>query len=292
MFTQFIKNLWGGDQDKEQAPVSSREQVYTDVTILLDRSASMASMQSAVVEGFNSYVKKMRENPGDNKWSLVQFDDPSSARGAGESFPSVTFSQCNEREIPLLCKPPSAWGRPYLCNGVVAYQTPNEPLASGYIPFIPRGRTALVDAMYQTVESIEARLSGQTNIRPVVMVITDGEENLSREHSSEDLREIVARTQAKGFEYIYLGANQDSFAQARKYGISTNMGAYATVPVHLGGIDAASASCTNNFAATNEGMRAALLSGFVGCAAISSGAVASGIIIHYQNPSQNQVWMS
>lgn len=267
-----IFDVFGSKEEKKKEEVPAYSSSYADVTILLDRSSSMSSMKEAVVEGFNEYVTQMRKNPGVNKWSLVQFDEENSAKGANEEFPYVTYSQCNEKEVPSFCIAPSSVMHVRSLSGVLYTGNPSTPAASGFIYFTPRGSTALVDAMYKTVESIESRVSGQSHIKPVVMVITDGEENSSFRHTSSELRELIARTQAKGFEYIYLGANQDSFAEARKYGISTDMSKYCNTPVLSGGIDISSASCTNNFAPTNAGLRSAIVSGFVGCFAISSGS--------------------
>lgn len=277
------------DEEKAPEPPSSTpeptpepEPTYTDVTILLDRSSSMVDLMDAVVLGFNDQFRKMRENPGNNRWSLVEFDDRTSAYASWEEFPNVAFSQVSEANLPYLEKPPNSWGSPVPgCPDSVIYRKPRYPIVcSGVQPhyFMPRGGTALVDAMYKTVESIEARLSGKTNVRPVVMVFTDGKENNSHEHSSQELRELITRVQEKGFEFLYLGANQDSFTEAQKYGLHTNMGIYSSVPPKDGGIDPATASCVNNFESKQSWLNQTTGGALVGYTDLVSGVIASGAI--------------
>src|SRR5262249_33726049 len=90
--------------------------------------------------------------------------------------------------------------------------------------FKPRGSTALVDAVCTTIGRIKARvLAVPEAYRPKVMLVimTDGLENASREFTSAQLREMVAEAQSvHGWEVLYLGANQDAFAEAGKYGVA------------------------------------------------------------------------
>lgn len=282
-----FQNLWNKMVNKPEETPSVPETIqYADITVILDKSASMVKMQQSVVDGFNQYTKSMKENPGLNKWTLVQFDDPHSARGAGESFPHETYSQCEESKIPYMnvgsytVQIQSMDDRISTWNLSGYVKGPKHPSGSGDVVFVPRGGTALVDAMYSTVEKIDQRLSGRADVRPVVLVITDGEENSSHLHSSEELRELIARTQKKGFEYIYMGANQDSFHEAKKYGVNTNnMTAYATTP---GSVLQSGAVGTANFIASAEGMRMAICSGFVGTASVASGSTSSGSLCNYR----------
>lgn len=248
------------------------QKAYADVTIVFDRSASMMPMRNAVIEGFNDYVKKMRETPGDTRWTLVQFDDPDSARGAREPFPTTVFEHKAETEVPLLTRD----------------------------DFKPRGTTALVDAVCKVIEQAEQRTSGREDqVKPVIAIFTDGQENSSVEHTSADMRERIARAGKKGFEFLYFGANQDAFAEAGKHGINTagsigsrgswlsDLAGGALVspitgdtcfcsPASEGGL-AAGSSPINSFVPTAEGMRMAIGSGFVGMVNAVSGSVKDGV---------------
>ena len=77
----------------------------------------------------------------------------------------------------------------------------------------------------------------------MVVVMTDGLENASREFSSASLREMIAEAQSlHGWEFLYLGANQDAFSEAGKYGIAKTSNVF-------------------NFSATEAGAQGALHAG-------------------------------
>ncbi len=168
---------------------------FTDITILLDCSGSMESIKEATVKAINGFIEDQKKVAGEGCWTLVQFDDPGSAAGARERFPHVLFSQKSEKEVPL-------------------FELPN---------FQPRGGTALIDALCLTIQQTKDRILALPAVyRPKVLfvIMTDGEENSSREFTTERLRELIAETQTQyGFGYLYLGANQDAFKVASHYGI-------------------------------------------------------------------------
>ncbi len=169
---------------------------FTDITILLDRSGSMNSCRSAAVKGINDFIQTVNADPGEGHWTFLQFDDRDHARGAGEEFPNTIFSHLREYEVPLVEEK----------------------------DFIPRGGTALVDAVCATVHKIKdwhLSLPKEGQPRVLIVIVTDGQENSSREYTTEQMRELLGEVQEKyGFRLIYLGANQDSFQTARDYGIT------------------------------------------------------------------------
>lgn len=259
-------NPFEKDWTKPDPTSQAASGAYADITVVFDRSASMQSMAGAVVEGFNTFAGDLRKNRGNNVWTLVQFDDPSRAHGAGETFPQVLFERQAESKLPLLAAPSS---HVYFGSGSLAH-SPTVP-ASGYVAFTPRGSTALVDALCETIDRTELRTSGMANVKVVMGIWTDGEENSSQRHTNAALRERIARTQSKlGWDYLYFGANQDSFAQAGSVGIG---GIVSSGHLPTG------ASYTNNFAATSRGMQEAIYSGVQAMYCIASGSVCSGAVI-------------
>jgi hypothetical protein len=229
---------------------------YTDVTVLLDRSSSMMKLRQTVIDSFNSQFAKMRENKGDTRWTFCQFDDKDSAKGAKEAFPHTVFEHRAEKDMTPL--------------------TLND--------FKPRGSTALVDAVCMTMQQIDARVSGrEDSIKPVLMIVTDGLENSSVEFSSAKMREMNAERQKKGWEVLYLGANQDAWSEAGKYGMAANtVGTYhyAGESVASGAVELTGSSNAYRFAATKEGLSSAIMSGMAGCGHIASGT-------HYARSSKN-----
>lgn len=195
----------------------------TEVIIVLDRSGSMGSIREAAARGVNDFIEEVQRTPGEGFWTLLQFDDHDSARGAGEAFPHVVFDRVPDARVPRLEAQ----------------------------DFVPRGSTALVDAVCLTVIRARDRwLAVPEHLRPRVMVVvmTDGQENASREYTSARLRELTAEAQSRhGWSFVFLGANQDAFAESGKLGIHT---------LSRGGV------CNKiDYAATTAGVAAGLAAG-------------------------------
>lgn len=227
---------------------------YADITVILDGSGSMASMKESVIKGYNDYIKSMRETPGDSKWTMVQFDDYASAKGAGEAFPKTVYEFKGEKEVPFL--------------------------SSG--DFLPRGGTALIDATCEVIKRTEMRTSGkEDHVKVIMMIVTDGQENASVEYNNGHMREMIARTQGKGWQYIYLGANQDVFAETQKHGVSQSWlnsmagGALVAPPMGL----AHDSSPVNPYDSTSRGMVQALGSGFIGVGSVVSGSLSNSRMV-------------
>lgn len=100
----------------------------------------------------------------------------------------------------------------------------------------PRGATPLNDAVVATIRAIDARAARDDRV--MLVVLTDGLENAS-ETPSRTVRDLIAEREAAGWEFIYLGANQDSWADSEQ-------------------IDVAARGRKFDFLATPEGTAAAL----------------------------------
>jgi hypothetical protein len=89
---------------------------------------------------------------------------------------------------------------------------------------VPRGNTALLDAVGRAINETGARLAAMPEAdRPglvIFVVMTDGLENSSREFSKAQVKEMIERQQsAYNWHFTFLGANQDAFAEAGAMGI-------------------------------------------------------------------------
>lgn len=90
----------------------------------------------------------------------------------------------------------------------------------------PRGGTALYDAVGQTVSAFGASLRAlPEHKRPgrvIVAIVTDGWENSSREYTAAKVKEMVQhQTEKYGWNFTYLGANQDAVFVASTIGIDS-----------------------------------------------------------------------
>lgn len=169
----------------------------SDITIVLDRSGSMESIRESTIKGLNDFITRVRETPGEGSWTFVQFDDEASAKGANEAFPHYVFESLSDKDM--------------------AEKSVGK--------FVPRGSTALVDALYVVLERLKEKYAGTKGVnkpKVLVVVITDGQENASVKHNSAQLRQLTAELQQEPycFEFLYLGANQDAFSVTSDLGMA------------------------------------------------------------------------
>jgi len=88
----------------------------------------------------------------------------------------------------------------------------------------PRGGTALNDGIGEAVVILgEALAMLEEDERPgkvIVVIVTDGEENSSREYTLDRVKTMIEKQQDEfSWEFIFLGANIDAFDTGGGYGI-------------------------------------------------------------------------
>ena len=157
----------------------------TLVTFLLDRSGSMGSCRGITIEAFNTYLNGLKEETkADISFTLLQFDDQS-------------LDKC--------------------CVNESVKEVPGLTLAT----YVPRGFTPLIDAAVKTIQAVDAALKTRDDKPKIVVCIqTDGAENRSREHTWEELKELVTAKTAEGWEFNFMGAGIEGYDQAAKMGIA------------------------------------------------------------------------
>jgi len=156
-----------------------------DITIILDRSGSMSSVKQATIDGFNEFIGSQLSEEGKAKVSLVQFDN---------KYEKV-YKSLPIDSVPKLCKD----------------------------TFVPRGMTALNDAIGKTIKQTEKRLNGCGD-KVIFVILTDGMENASVKYSTEKIAELVKhQKECKGWEFIFIGANQDVVLTAKKYNFNPDL---------------------------------------------------------------------
>ena len=85
----------------------------------------------------------------------------------------------------------------------------------------PNACTPLHDAMGLSITALESKV--KEGDRVLVTVITDGLENASREYSGKAIKEMVGRLRAKGWTFVYIGANQDAVEVAKDLDILNSL---------------------------------------------------------------------
>lgn len=166
-----------------------------EIVAILDRSGSMSAIWHDAIGGFNTFLKKQQEEPGEALMTMVLFDD--------------------HYEVPVKATP---------LKDVL-------PLTDQ--TYVPRGMTALNDAIGRSLSELFSR----NPERAIVVVLTDGQENASREYTSDKVKDLIKQAQDKNYQVVYLAANQDAFAVGGSLGVAR--------------------SATKNFVATGAGVRTA-----------------------------------
>jgi hypothetical protein len=154
--------------------------------VLLDRSGSMASIHTETVAGFNAFLAGQQINGADARLTLVQFDDQNPADIVIDDLPIRRVRPLRRHD------------------------------------FRPRGATPLLDATASLIARAQARgdvgAKGAEKAAVVVVTITDGHENASKEFSREALRALVAEREADGWVFVFLSAGLDAYTEARSFG--------------------------------------------------------------------------
>lgn len=158
----------------------------TDITIILDRSGSMASVKDDTIGGFNNFLSEQQKIEGEAVLSLVQFDDQFETVYSGKDINAA------------------------------------DKLTDA--TFQPRGMTALFDAVGRTINSVGQRLAATSEAeRPdkvLFVIMTDGFENSSREFNAARIGEMISHQRdVYKWQFMFIGANQDAVLSAQEIGI-------------------------------------------------------------------------
>lgn len=156
----------------------------TMICLILDRSGSMQGRENDVIGGVNSFIEEQKKLPAPASVAFVRFD-----------------TDATERFRPM--KP----------------LTEVEPLTRN--DYQPRGGTPLLDAVGRTITALDEDWKTEKPERCIVVIVTDGEENASKEYTKQKIQALIKARQDSGmWAFIYLGANVDAFHEAGQMGIA------------------------------------------------------------------------
>jgi len=156
------------------------------IAVLLDRSGSMETIKSDTEGGFNAFIDGQRNEPLEVRVTLAQFDTDY----------DVVYANRPVLEVPRL-------------------------------ELQPRGGTALYDALGKLITDVGAELAGlpehERPGRVVVVVLTDGHENSSREWTHDAVSAAIRRQQSEySWDFLFLGANMDAVAIGQQLGFQAD----------------------------------------------------------------------
>lgn len=164
----------------------------TELVFILDRSGSMSGLEKDTIGGFNSMLEKQRKEPGDAVVSTVLFD--------------------NEIEV--------------IHDRVVIADVPNLTDKEYFV----RGCTALLDAVGGAIHHIGNvhKYARKEDVpeKTLFIITTDGMENASHHYTYDKMRHMIEHQKERyGWEFLFLGANIDAAAEAKRFGIDESMAA-------------------------------------------------------------------
>lgn len=163
----------------------------TELVFILDRSGSMAGLESDTIGGFNAMIDKQKQQGGEAFVTTVLFDH------------EILTLHDRVRLADL------------------------KPLTDR--DYVVRGCTALLDAIGQTVEHIKGvhRYIRPEDVpeKTVFIITTDGLENASKRFSADAVKQLIEQQKESGWEFLFLGANIDAVQTAASFGIAPDRAA-------------------------------------------------------------------
>lgn len=160
----------------------------TEVLFILDKSGSMNSIKTDAIGGYNAFIDEQKKLEDDTKFSLFLFDS-----NYQKVYESVSLSEIKNLDEST---------------------------------YIPSSMTALYDAIGMTIENTVEKINKASDEdkpeRVLCVILTDGENNKSTKYTREAIFAMIDERRKNDWEFIFLGANQDSFSIASSLNIDTD----------------------------------------------------------------------
>lgn len=147
------------------------------IRIVLDRSGSMQGSEDITIKALNTYLNELKKEKGLNA--------------------SMTLSTFDSISIDI----------PISRVSVKTFDSFSAELLK------PRGGTPLFDAIGLAIHDLE-NVDESTDENKVLVIVTDGYENASKEYTFENISKKIEEKEEAGWLVIYLGADHDAFKQS------------------------------------------------------------------------------
>jgi len=168
--------------EKSSANLTKSKPASSHIGFILDESSSMVRVWQDTIQGFNFYIAQLRGELPEAK---------------------ITFASFVANKFKL-----RAEDKPI-----------DEVLSLNTKSYTPYGSTPLVDSVMEIITMIGGRVLLEPNIKPVIVIQTDGQENASKKYTMYDLRDKITEKRKEGWRFILITCGIDSNRLAGKMGI-------------------------------------------------------------------------
>lgn len=153
------------------------------ITFVLDESHSMNAVKDTTISGFNEYLETLKNENVESKFKLILFN--SSKNENRYNFEDI-------QDIPEM----------------------------GEGDYNPGSLTPLYDSIGRGITDTDKYLKKNRLPGNVIFTImTDGEENSSYKYTRSHIFNKIASRKNRGWNFVYLGSQQDSWIEGQRIGI-------------------------------------------------------------------------
>jgi len=146
--------------------------------IILDESGSMNSIKKTILNGFNELINSVKS---------IEKEFPEQ-----EHYISIiSFNSKNENNVFHFNEP------------ISKIETIDDK------NYNPESSTPLFDAMGFSILKLKNFLSDKNNYSVLVTILTDGEENASKEYSLTSIKRIIEELKSENWTFTYIGTDHD-----------------------------------------------------------------------------------
>lgn len=165
---------------------------YTHISVLVDRSGSMATLASEAEAGLKEFVRTQLAEDGRVTFSVFQFDNVYEEVARVVSHDPVADWHLEPRGMTALL---DSLGRSIVATG----------------------------------EDLSAVEEHERPGKVIFVIVTDGYENASQDWTREKVFDLIKQQrETYSWEFVFLAANQDAIAEANSMGIGTASNFVAT----------------------------------------------------------------
>lgn len=163
----------------------------THIVAILDQSGSMTSVAPAAISGFNEFLQTQKAIKGKATMDVLLFSDPTNIKYVSQNADIKDVKELTSET------------------------------------YTPNGSTALFDAIAAATTNYKLLQSTQTPSKKadkvLVVIITDGEENASKEYPRnkiDEIKALITKRKSENWQFIFLCSTENAVLTGQSLGVS------------------------------------------------------------------------